>query len=162
MSLRRGGTPRCTCTSRANPPKARTGNGAHEPGRNGPGWSDSPQRGGAIRPRGVERFAPGGEANCPTRHALGGGPKRLARLHCPRPEPPLGSGRVRHRGTLMAAGGGEPVFRSPRRQSSTSWNRRSNQASSRGHTSHPRDVARRWSCPHNSSTAPASVGCRQG
>ena len=153
-----------TCTSRAKP------RSAHESGNSRTNreevprrWSDSLQ----LRPGGVKRFAPGGGAIWLTRlgpnhpHPRGSCP-RLARLHCPRPEPPLGSGRVRHRGTLMAAGGGEPVFRSPRRQSSTSWNRRSNQASSRGHTSHPRDVARRWSCPHNSSTAPASVGCRQG
>ena len=53
MSLRRGGTPRCTCTSRANPPKSTKREWRARTGKDWPG-------GGAIRPRGVARFAPGG------------------------------------------------------------------------------------------------------
>ena len=114
------------------------------------GWSDSPQW--------VERFAPGpcGQYGC--------------RYSAPSPVPATRSPQsVRVQRTrpiepdpLMAAGGGEPIFRSPRHRWSMSWRWRSNRASSRGRTSRSRDVARRWSCPHNSSTEPASAGCRRG
>ena len=156
MSLRRDGTPRCTCTPRANPPKSTKREWRARTGKNWPA-------GGAIRPRwwrdsprGVGRFGSPAWGLTPPRPR--GGPTRLARLHCPRAETPPVSGRVRRRGPLMTAGGGEPVFRSPRPRLSMSSRWRSNRASSRGHTSHPRDVARRWSCPHNSSTEPALSG----